>query len=367
MIVYYFGADAPWENHDEADINRRNMAVLLAIAEQSSVTKVFNIIRCTRKLLLNKDLQKKSSHPKIVNMYIGALFPERGILEVIFRPLNKAILKITNPIITNGNKTLSWCYWPKGYNDFKYLGLQNRMIFDTDHNIIDDPSLSAAQKEQREHLLIEAAHSAELILSSSRSMIAWYNKKGFGHTQLMMNGVFKSRINLKNSTVKTTDTLRVTYCGTLSKWVKADWMIKMAKEHPNMTINIIGKNYKTELESQLQSFENIKMHGYLKPKAVDKILQNTDVCIGLYREDDALDVNSMKLYDYLSQGVPVVVNPYHNNIQTDFQDLLSVGATYEEFIGAICHPKEIKNEDILAFLDNSTWYKRVKGIFDNIE
>lgn len=366
MIVYYFGADAPWEDQSESDINRRNMAVLLSIAEQTDINLVYNVIRCTRALVLNKKDQKKSSHPKIKNLYIGAILPERGILKTISKPLNRWLLKRLNPKAIESQNTLSWCYWPKGYEDYQFSGLDNRMVFDTDHNIIDDPNLAEDQKAKRGQLVLEAGKKAELIISSSRSMIAWYTSKGYSNTKLMMNGVFDYRINLSNPDRASEKNYQVTYCGTLSKWIKVDWLIKMAKDQPNWTINIIGKNYKTELASQLKGFKNVKMHGFLKPTEVDAIIKKSDVCIGLYREETALDVNSMKLYDYLAQGLPVVVNQYHSNLDKDFGYLINVVNNYNEFIAAIGSPKEIQNKNIESFLENAKWYKRVESIFKTI-
>ncbi|MGJ8548654.1 hypothetical protein [Winogradskyella wichelsiae] len=366
MIVYYFGADSAWEHQSETDINRRNMAVLLAIAEQPNVTVVYNIIRCTRALLFNTKQQKKSSHPQIKNVYIAIVLPERGLLKILSKPLNRLILNFFTPKKDQTHNTLSWCYWPKGYEDYKFLGLNNPMIFDTDHNIIDDPNLAEHQKVDRAQLLIEAGKKAVTILSSSRSMISWYNTKGFSTTKILMNGVFKKRINISTKQ-KSSNTYQVTYCGTLSKWVKVDWILKMAQDQPNWVINIIGRNYKSELTSHLESFENIKMHGYLKPKAVDAILEHTNVCIGLYKEEDALDVNSMKLYDYLAKDLPVVVNKYHENLENDFKDCIKVVDNYTDFIKNV---KEIKPNDkgkLSRFLNSVTWQNRVKPLINLVD
>ena len=322
MVVYYFGADAPWAAQTEGDINRRNMAVLLTLAQQPQVEVVYNIIRCTRTLLFKKTLQIRSQHPKIKNLYIAPIVPETGVLKWLTRPINHWILKgLYKGALKRHKQAISWCYWPKGYSDYKFLGLENPMLFDTDHNIIDNPYISEAEKPKRAALLEEAAHKATYVLSSSRSMLHWFQDKGFSNTRLLMNGVFGSRIQTDHQIHH--DTYQVTYCGTLSKWIKLDWLLQMAKDQPQWLIHIIGQNYKTELSAQLQDIANIRLHGFLKPSEVDRILQTTDVCIGLYREDKGLDVNSMKLYDYLAKGLPVVVNNYHPHLKDDFNGSLN--------------------------------------------
>ncbi|WP_178990259.1 glycosyltransferase [Winogradskyella schleiferi] len=367
MIVYYFGADSPWYNQSEIDINRRNMAVLLAIAEQPNIKLVYNVIRCTRALLFNKKDQIVSLHPKIKNVYIAIILPERGVLKKITQPLNRVLLKTFLPKEKKGQNNLSWCYWPRGYEDYKFLGLLDRMVFDTDHNIIEDPNLAQNHKKNRTQLLIEAGNRAEIILSSSRSMIAWYTSKGFNNTKMLMNGVFKSRVHFVDTVNKAGDDFQVTYCGTLSKWIKLEWLLKMAKDQPNWTINIIGKNFKTELADEFEIYKNIKMHGFLKPSEVDAILQKTNVCIGLYREEPALDVNSMKIYDYLAKGLPVVVNKYHAHLGEDFEHLIMVEDNYTDFVSAIKYAKPIEKDKLKPFLNNVTWQNRVKALTQSID
>ena len=366
MIVYYFGADAPWEAQLEADINRRNMAMLLAISQHALITKVYNVIRCTRALLFNKNNQKRSQNPKIENLYVAMTFPERGMVNMIPKYLNKSIIKFVNGNRLETKNAISWCYWPKGYVDYQFLGLNNSMIFDTDHNIINDPNLDDNVKAQRAELLLQAGNRAKLILSSARSMLKWYHNNNLKNTKLVMNGAFSSRIDLSSKRQKE-DNLVVTYCGTLSKWVKVDWLIRLAKDLPNGTINIIGKNYKTELESELSQLQNIKMHGFLKPYKVDEILRNTDVCIGLYQEDEALDVNSMKIYDYLSKGLPVVVNDYHNHLQGDFENLIQVEKSYSGFLQAVSNANPPSKIALEEFLHKVLWQNRIYEVFNEIE
>lgn len=365
MVVYYFGADKAWESETASDLNRRNMAVMLTLAELPEVDYVYNVIRCTRSQVLNKSKQKLSNHPKIKNQYIAPIMPEKGYLKLITRPFNQWYLKRRNHIssVVNSN-SISWCYWPKGYLDYKFYGLKNKMVFDSDHNIIDDPNINAAHKNKQKDVLLQSAKDAELILSSSRSMLEWYKQMGFNNSSLMFNGVFETRKNLINN--KLNKDFTVTYCGTLSKWVKSDWLIKMANEHPKWQINIIGKNYKTKLSSRLESLNNIMMHGFLKPFEVDVILKQSNVCIGLYQEHTALDVNSMKLYDYLLQGKPVVVNNYHKNLSEDFKGLITVVSNYQDFIKFIMNSNTPEYDKVSQFLEEVVWQNRVYKVLKKI-
>src|SRR5690606_30206383 len=101
--------------------------------------------------------------------------------------------------------------------------------------------------------------------------------------------------------------------------------------------NFIGNNYKTDISETLKKYPSVKLHGILEPMEVDAIIKRSNVCFGLYQKNEALDVNSMKLYDYLAQGIPVVVNEYHPNLGNDFGYLLNIASTYDEFKRLLAH------------------------------
>ncbi len=366
MIVIYFGADNAWSNQDDNVIYRRNMAILLALANNDNVERVINVVRSTRKVVLNKKLQERSQNSNIENIYIAPILPESYGLKKFTRSLNGTILRWLYPkVLTSDQNYLAWCYWPKGFDDFEFLNLNCEMIFDTDHNIIEDPNISDHHKAKRKALLLKAGVQAKYILSSSRSMLNWYNDHNFKNTKLILNGVFEKRINLK-TVANSSRNYQVTYCGTLSKWIESSWLIQVIEEHPDWTFNFIGKDYKSEIEFQLQKFPNVKMFGFLEPNQVNVLLKQSNVCFGLYKRDAALDVNSMKLYDYLSQGLPVVVNDYHEYLKEDFNDLLNVATTYDEFKAMLKDPKSINRERLQEFLRDSTWDRRIESLLNVI-
>lgn len=368
MIIYYFGADEPWHQQNERNISRRNMAMLIALANNKDVTTVYNIIRCTRQLVIKKWLKKEPVISKIKNIYIAPLLPERWLLTHVSRPLNRLLLKLLNFdafIKQRKENLISWTYWPKGYEDYNYLKIDSTLVFDTDHNIIGEPNIENAKLEQRKKLLLEIGGCAYSIVSSSRSMLFWFNQHGYLNTHLLMNGVFLSRINI-NQKEANQGPYKITYCGTLSRWIQIDWLIRAIRENPHWHFNIIGKNYKTNLYEKLQEYSNVNLFGFLEPRDVDAILRRSDVCVGLYQKNKAIDVNSMKIYDYLSQGCPVVVNRYHDHLQKDFNSLLNVASSYEEFVAMLRNPKPINKIELEGFLKSSAWNRRVEPLLSQL-
>ncbi|TXD81359.1 glycosyltransferase family 4 protein [Subsaximicrobium wynnwilliamsii] len=368
MILYYFGADTAWHEQSAAALNRRNMALLFALSNQESISTVYNVIRSTRSTVFKNRKKQKLATTKIINVYVAPIFPERGFLNHITRPINRMLLKMMHPKVFEAStvgKKLAWCYWPKGFEDFEFMGIDMELIFDTDHNIIDEPNIGNEKKEERRLLLLRAGKKAKYILSSSRSMINWYQQYGLSNTKILMNGLFEERVNLTPN-LKENKNYVVTYCGTLSKWLKLDWLFKILHERPEWSFNFIGANYQTDITTQLEEFSNVNLCGFLNPKQVDEILKQSDVCFGLYQKDPSVDVNSMKLYDYLAQGIPVVVNNYHSNLKEDFNDLLNIANTYEEFESLLANPKQMNLNKVEQFLEASTWNYRVKNIINGI-
>ncbi|MGJ5642463.1 glycosyltransferase family protein [Formosa sp. S-31] len=369
MVIAYFGADRALLEADNAfTLNRRNMAVLYGLTQMKEVHVVINCIRTTRTRVIKELFKRDKEQSKYINYYIAPILPEKGDLRQLFRPINRFLLKCINlktHRFLKKAKVINWCYWPKAYYDWNYLKFEGKFVFDTDHNIIEDPNISPEFRLNRKNELLTIGKKSDLILSSSRSMLLWYNKQGFNNTCLMLNGVFSERINLETRNIKGAN-YTVTYCGTLSKWIKSEWLIQLIQDHPHWQFNIIGANYKTELSETLEAYSNVVLHGFLKPKAVSAILKQSDVAIGLYNENPALDVNSMKLYDYLSQNIPVVINKYHDYLNEDFQSLVSTAVNYEEFKKMVATPFVLSHQKINHFLSQSLWDKRIQNVLEQL-
>ncbi|MFB9054541.1 hypothetical protein ACFFVB_15735 [Formosa undariae] len=367
MIIYYFGSDGAWEDQNETNIRRRNYAILFALSKHENVTHVYNIVRCTRSLVFKNIFKRKPKNQIIKNIYIAPILPERTFIGAFSKVFNRWFLKTVNhkAFYFKEEKCVSWCYWPKGFLDWSYLGITGDMVFDTDHNIIDDPNIPLNRKIEREDLLLKAGLNAKLILSSSRSMLQWFNKHDLNQTKLVLNGNFieRMRFPLKKSACKQP---QITYCGTLSKWMKIDWLKRLVENHAEWEFHIIGNAYKTDFEKDFRSYNNVTLYGFLEPNEVSNILQITDVALGLYTENPALDVNSMKLYDYLLNGVAIVINNYHNKLEVDFNGLISIANSFEDFELAVesAIQLNVNKKDLQTFLQNTTWEARIKPILN---
>ncbi|MGG9972105.1 glycosyltransferase [Ferruginibacter sp. SUN002] len=371
MTVFYFGADGSWKDVSKNGFIRRNTCILKALVENDKVDKVF-VVKKTSRYAFIRSFFKRSANAKVQDIVFASVLPEsiaeKFGLSFINRKINSLLIRIKCKKYDPTD--LLWCYWPKGYIDAKCSGLKGKLIFDADHNIIDDPNLPLQHKVEREKLLIEIGEKATYILSSTLSMIHWFNEKGFSNCVRLRNGVSSDRF--KTNQIKSKNAaFTVGYCGTLSKWIDYDLFEQLVQRNQTWDFVIIGTPYLTTDWEKLKAYKNVHFLGRKTESEVAEILPTFDVAINLYLHHTALDVDSMKLYEYIAAGVPVVSTPFHNNLKTDFSNLISIGNNIAEIENLIEKSKSLgTNTEYHTtknfFLTESSWNKRVNTFIDAI-
>lgn len=350
---------------------RRNTYILKALVESRNVTSVFTVKRVPRLNFLSY-LKKRSNTSAIKDIFYFSLLPDR-----YFKKVNQKIakflisLQVKNSVWQSKDQIIIWSYWPQGFCDAIYLDLPGRWIFDTDHNIIDDPNLNTKDIPARVALLEYTIKRCDTIISSSRSMLDWYHKNGYFNTVLLMNGVDSERF--KTSTSNQLSHISrpiIGYVGTLSSWINYDWFIRLIEENPQWNFVIVGKAYQATAHRKLENYKNVHLLGSKSAKEVPAIIKKFDVAIGLYKKQEGLDVNSMKLYEYLAAKIPVVVNDYHEFLEEDFADLIDVVCNYQDFVSQvqfyITNGYTPNCEKLNSFLEDSSWQNRVDNFIRSL-
>jgi glycosyltransferase involved in cell wall biosynthesis len=256
-----------------------------------------------------------------------------------------------------------WCYWPKGYTRFKESGWSGRLIFDSDHNIVDDPNISDRKKPERIELLKKIGAEADLVLSSARSMLQWFKENSKAKTVLLFNGVDPNRFEDISPEKKSIAHPVVGYVGSLSKWIQYDWLERLVQDHSDWHFVIIGKPSNDENYKRFENRPNVHLLGPKNYKEVPSYIKSFDVAIGLYQKHSALDVNSMKLYEYLAAGVPVICSNYHPNLNSDFEGFIQTAETYKDFEKLIKDNIKRRVTDqpskLSSFLQKVSWNNRI--------
>jgi len=363
MNIFYFGADYTWGEMQKKGFRRRNTCILKALAENDSVNKIFVVRKVTLQTFVGWLISKRTEYRKVDDICYASFLPNSLLEKTGMLNLNKKINAFILRRIAgvNTENDLLWAYWPQGFLEADDSGLKGKLIFDTDHNIICDPNLEEKDFNPRKNLLILAGIKSTWILSSAVSMIGWYNVNGYTNTYRLRNGIDSGRF-MKNYNSKNDNRFTVGYCGTLSTWIDYDLFEIIIQRNPQWRFVIIGSGYLNDTWQILNKYDNVELMGDKIADEVAKIIPGFDAAISLYRKHPALDVDSMKLYEYLAAGVPVVSTRFHEKLSEDFDNLIDVAESSEDFedkLKSIEQRKPCREGKIIAFLRNSSWNSRI--------
>ena len=381
-VILYFGADASFEDLNELGYRRRNTNFMRALSELHEVT-VFNVQYAQRRLCVQHHLDsKKRSTPQknqvdiTITHWIPKGVPGSPIINAI---INRFLIrrKMREKFTKAEPSIISWTYWPQGFDYWKLGWNKGQMVFDADHNIVEDPNLSATQYADRKARLKEAGDRSTLVISSSRSMNEWFKESTATPTALIMNAVDAMRFALKGDKVSESDgKLTIGYLGTFSKWIDFSALENFIETHPQCQFKFGGKAYKLNHEDQnrlngLREASNTTWLGDVPFADVPAFLKTIDIGLSLYQPHPALDVNSMKIYEYLAAGIPVLAKPNHAELAADFDDLLVLTAKEDEHANALKKCQQLKtdsnwNAKRKQFIQQSSWTHRAQSVLDSL-
>ena len=365
--IWYFGADAPWETLTRSGFRRRNTRLLKSFAEHGEVKRVFNarwVLRpeLARCLVRAPDL---GDAPTVVDVRLCTILPERTWLP-LSGPLNRLFYRVQIALQTGrqpDRRAIIWCYWPEGFRFASAVGLAGTWVFDADHDLLHDENRTAGDEQVLAGTLRSIAERCALVVGGSRSILEWFARNGARRVGRIRNGAGPLRpLGLRRDPGRP---IRVAYAGTLSKWVDFRLLADIAVARPGWTISVAGAPHGAALPDDVAARPNIEFVGRVEPAALPAWLASFDAAIGLYRREPWLDVDSMKLFDYLAAGVRVVSTPYHDYLAADFEGLLDLASTAGEFVSAIerivdedDHARRDWDERRCAFLERNSWSAR---------
>lgn len=366
MVIYYFGADLPFKNLQQSGFKRRNAVILKTLSECRNVQQVISFNYTDRKTFLRHFFKNFAGDgQKMKDVYFTEIFVigkfKIGFLNKLFNRVYFIFLRFK----LSKQRVLSWVYWPNGFIDYKRAAAGKRFVFDADHSLLDDPNLDAHDKDELESILNEVAKKAQLIMSGSNLMLEWFKKRGNKNGYRLRNGIDLSRFS--SVAKKKLDKFTVVYCGMLSNWIDYELFINVISANPNIDFVIIGRAFMNDSYSRLTEYRNVLLLGERSAEEVAEALPTFHAGLGLYKTG-IIDGDSMKIYEYLAAGLPVICTNYHQTLKEDFNGLLYIGESAEDFNKIISYMKENHfAPDQLAvqdLLQQSTWQKRIEGVME---
>jgi glycosyltransferase involved in cell wall biosynthesis len=261
-----------------------------------------------------------------------------------------------------------WSYWPHGYSLARELRLPGLWVFDADHNIVDDVNETAGKREEVKALLADISKDAELAVAGSRAMLEYFSRNEIAHCAHLRNGVDMSRFTDIQACEKRKSAARrprIGYLGSISKWMEGGLLMKLIGQHPEWQFILGGPRYGADPFPGIEKHANVECLGEIASKDVPRLLATFDIGLALYRCEPWLDGDSMKVFEYLAAGVPVVSTPFHPYLQHDFAGLLQIASNAEQFAEAIrlvhhwdetiFHEWDLRRT---AFLRDNSWSRR---------
>jgi glycosyltransferase involved in cell wall biosynthesis len=337
VTLCYLGADAPWTVLRHRGFRRRNTCLLKALGEHPAVDRVYNVRWVLRPEFLERMRAPaaRDSHDRVVDVFVCTLLPERDWFPSA-RFLNRLLYRVQIGIQTRRwsfGGWIVWCHWPDGFRLARRIGLKGTWVFDADHDLLHDENRSAGDEEELRDVLRNAAADCDIVVAASRSILEWFERNGARATRRLRNG---ARPMAALQSVKERDARpRIGYLGTLSGWLDYDLLCGIVASRRDWTFVIGGSPYQRAMPESLKGAPNVHFIGDVHPDAAAGVLERFDVALALYRREPWLDGDSMKLFDYLAAGVPVVSTRYHDYLDADFDGLIEFAGTPSEFVTAI--------------------------------
>jgi glycosyltransferase involved in cell wall biosynthesis len=267
------------------------------------------------------------------------------------------------------SRRIQWCYWPAGYELARQIGLSYRIVFDADNDILACPALNS-QRASIQATIRDCAEHAEAVVCASAKFLGRCAQLGIRRPTFLRNGVDTGRFERRAeepSDLQGIPHPRLGYVGTISQWIDYGLVLDLARSNPWWNLVFIGDPYLIRVPEALTSMSNLHFLGARSAQQVPAYLRYFDVGLVPYRRGAGSnsDGDSMKMFEYLAAGLPVVSTDFNGRLGADFEGLIEIAADSVDFsdvIGMLLNvPKESRRDWEARrhdFLERNTWRRR---------
>jgi glycosyltransferase involved in cell wall biosynthesis len=156
----------------------------------------------------------------------------------------------------------------------------------------------------------------------------------------------------------------VGYLGTLNYWIDTHLLGRLAREHPEWTLVLVGPHDLLADLSPLEGLPNVVRTGRVPYADLPGYVKVFDVCVNPYVLDGVAEhCSPLKLYEYLASGKPVVSVDMPEARQ--FAGLVHIARDSDEFIRLVEGTVADGDGDSAARMEearNHTWRKRFADV-----
>lgn len=156
------------------------------------------------------------------------------------------------------------------------------------------------------------------------------------------------------------------YWGATAEWTDIELLTAAARALPDVDFVLIGEVIRIDV-SKLAALPNVSFVGEVPYARLPEYLHAFDVCLLPYRICDyALASDPMKVWEYMSGGVPVVAMRFPEIERLG--DLITLASTHDEFIAgvraAISHDDPAAADARKAYVREHTWSNRAEAMLE---
>lgn len=155
------------------------------------------------------------------------------------------------------------------------------------------------------------------------------------------------------------------FLGILQDRIDVDCIRRVAQDHPQATIVLAGPVWKGFPQNELERFPNIRFIGPIPYAEIPEVYRGFDVGIIPYKQNEFIrSTNSMKFYEYIAAGLPVVSTPCPGIER--FGNAIYRAETPKQFSHAVGralleHTPE-RAQAHREFLVGNTWHDRIEDM-----
>lgn len=160
----------------------------------------------------------------------------------------------------------------------------------------------------------------------------------------------------------------VGYYGAIADWVDVELMTNLAEMRPRYSFVIIGEVHGIDV-SRLAGLPNVQLLGEKHYHLIPSYLRNFDACLFPFMQSNLTKaVDPVKVYEYLSQGKPVIATPLPE--VRDHGNLVYLAETVGEFASqldrALVEPGGDAPARRIAYAELNSWRRRTDCLADAI-
>ncbi len=154
---------------------------------------------------------------------------------------------------------------------------------------------------------------------------------------------------------------KVGYIGSIDHRFDLETVEFSIKNLPDYEFEFVGDQMNKAVSQQLEKYNNVTFLPPVKPYEVPELLSKCDIGLIPYLcTEYTKNIYPLKINEYLSVGVPVVLTPFAN--LPEFENVVVFAADKEKFCAAIVEEIETDNEvkikQRIAFAEQTSWQNR---------